>query len=90
MECYYDYLTWLTELSILLSNHGFCRALYRRWLNEHKKLDFLVKKTKTSKRAQSLFRRFTVSRSTWLVRKDKDITQTEVSIFDERRKTLIN
>ena len=53
------------------------------------KFDFLVKKTKQSKRAQTLLRRFTVSRRTWLVHSET-FTQSEVSIFDERRKTVVN
>ena len=62
---------------------------FRKWLHEHHKLDFIIRKTKGSKQTQSLLRRFTVSRRTWLVQQES-ITQSEVSIFDERRKTVAN
>ena len=62
---------------------------FRRWLWEHNKLEFLEKKAKRSKRAQTFLRRFTVSARTRIIRKES-ITKSEVSIFDDRRKTVVN
>ena len=66
----------LSTLSHCTDNH------FRRWLWEHNKLEFLEKKAKHSKRAQTLLRRFTVSKRSVVVRQES-ITQSEVSIFDD-------
>lgn len=62
---------------------------YRKWLLVNHKLEFIAKKAKNSKRAQTILRRVTISGKTLLVDR-KNVPQLEVSIFDERRKTLVN